>query len=548
MKRTWMCILASLFFLTLAVANDTATPGFIVIAPDRGYEGNEEIRQAYQGFQKGFESVLVFISLSADDEETVRTRLKEGVTLLRNKGAGEVVVLPMLLSDGDPHLRKAKALLGEVPNLRIAPAMGDHYLLAQILEERARELSQAPAKERFLVVGAGATSHEEAQEIRSVLDRLIAEVKHSMPFQETHSVVLYNSAGPEKVVREGNQKAQESLKSLAADKNLRTIVVPFHLGYKHTASMQTARTLEKMLKDLPVRLSEKEILPHSNVALWLRRRANQFVPPRREEMGIVVMIHGAGEYMNEALTAFVTPLSQRYNVEVAFGMADVETLQKAVETVEARGARRILIFRLYNLSLNLRDEMEYLVGQSQPPEVHHGHGHSLPRRLTSGAILYTAGGHDSDPLISQVFLERTLEVSQDPQRETVILLAHGEGDDSKNNYWLEQLTVQANFIQERAPKKFKAVVGATVREDWPDKREAAVAKVRSLIAEGSRDGGRVLVISARFVGAGSYRRMLDGLPYTLNAKGLAGHPNVTQWIEKQIEKWIEQTLRAEVTN
>ena len=61
--------------------------------------------------------------------------------------------------------------------------------------------------------------------------------------------------------------------------------------------------------------------------------------------------------------------------------------------------------------------------------------------------------------------------------------------------------------------------------------------------EGSGKGDGFLVIADRPTGAGPYRRMLDGLPYTLNGKGLAPHPNVTKWIEKEIEKWMEQVTR-----
>jgi hypothetical protein len=304
--------------------------------------------------------------------------------------------------------------------------------------------------------------------------------------------------------------------------------------------MQMAHVFDRMLKDLPVLYLKKDILPHANVALWLKRSTSEFMPPRKEELGIVVMPHGSGEYHNEILAAAAAPLSQRYNIEVGFGMADAETLQEAVEKVEAKGARRILILRLYDISLSLKGEVEYLTGRAGPPKVYIGNPAFPPPRLKSGAILHTAGGFDSDPLIAEVLLERIREVSREPERETVILLAHGAGGDEDNNFWLERLVAKARFIQERAARKFKAVVGATVREDWPAQREKAVAKVRAMIEQASRDGGRVLVIADRPAGAGPYRRMLDGLNYTLNGTGLAPHPNLTKWMEKEIEEWTNR--------
>ncbi len=549
MKKTRLFLLiavASLFLTGPAFSNNTQPPGFLVIAPDRGYQGNREIKDAFQEFKKSHDAALAFISLNPDDGDKVRAKLKECLTLLKNNGAKETVLLPLLLAEGDPHLKKAKALLGATQNLKIAPTMGDHYLIAQILEERAREISQEPKKERLVVVGFGATTNEEAEEMRSVLGKLTAEVKHRMPFQETQTAVLYHNAAPAKFVREENQKTQELIKSLAADKGLRTILVPFHLGFKHTGSMQMAHVFDRMLKDLPVLYLKKDILPHANVALWLKRRASEFVLPRKEELGIVVMPHGSGEYHNETLAAAVAPLSQRYNIAVGFGMADAETLQDAVEKVEARGARRILILRLYDISLSLKGELEYLTGRAAPPKVYIARPAFPPPRLRSSAALYTAGGFDNDPLIAQILLERSLEVSKEPERETVILLAHGAGGDEENSYWLQQLAAKARLIQENAARKFKTVVGATVREDWPAQREKAVAKVRAMIEEASRDGGRVLVIADRPTGAGPYRRMLDGLNYTLNGTGLAPHPNLTKWIEKEIENWMGRTLTEEV--
>ena len=119
-----LMMVISLFLTVPAFSNNTPSSGFLVIAPDRGYQGNREIRNAFEEFRKGFRTDLVFVSLNPDDEEKVRTKLEDGLAELKNNGASEVVLLPMVLTDGDPHLKKAKALLGDVPNLKIAPRWG----------------------------------------------------------------------------------------------------------------------------------------------------------------------------------------------------------------------------------------------------------------------------------------------------------------------------------------------------------------------------------------------------------------------------------------
>src|SRR3989304_6350404 len=118
-----LMMVISLFLTVPAFSNNTPSSGFLVIAPDRGYQGNREIRNAFEEFRKGFRTDLVFISLNPDDEEKVRAKLEDSLAELKNVGAREFVLLPLALTDGDPHLKKAEALLGDVPNLKIAPAM-----------------------------------------------------------------------------------------------------------------------------------------------------------------------------------------------------------------------------------------------------------------------------------------------------------------------------------------------------------------------------------------------------------------------------------------
>ncbi len=51
--------------------------------------------------------------------------------------------------------------------------------------------------------------------------------------------------------------------------------------------------------------------------------------------------------------------------------------------------------------------------------------------------------------------------------------------------------------------ELKAVRAATVREDWPEKRDKAVAEIRTMIQHASNNG-RALVIGNRRCGSGPY--------------------------------------------
>jgi hypothetical protein len=128
-----------------------------------------------------------------------------------------------------------------------------------------------------------------------------------------------------------------------------------------------------------------------------------------------------------------------------------------------------------------------------------------------------------------------MEVSQDPSKETVLLLAHGEKTDSGNARWLQVMEANISRLKKEPHcSKLRSIRAATVREDWPELREKAVAEIRHTIQEEAKEG-RVLVIADRLYGSGPYKKLLAGLDYVLNDKGLA-HPDLSRWLEVEVEQ------------
>jgi hypothetical protein len=147
---------------------------------------------------------------------------------------------------------------------------------------------------------------------------------------------------------------------------------------------------------------------------------------------------------------------------------------------------------------------------------HHGHGHgdaatAPPPRIRSALALASAGGLDTHPLFATALLDRARALSRDPRKDTVILVAHGTHDDGRNQQWLDVLrSIAAQMKAEAAGAPFRNVRGATWREDWPDKRAPWIERVRAMVDEAGRDGGRAIVIPARTNGTGPERRFLEG--------------------------------------
>ena len=75
----------------------------------------------------------------------------------------------------------------------------------------------------------------------------------------------------------------------------------------------------------------------------------------------------------------------------------------------------------------------------------------------------------------------------------------------------------------------------TLREDWPDQRDAAERRIRSFVDEASSDGGRAIVVPYRVQGFGPYTKVLEGLRYASDGQGLVPSPQVRVWVRRQAE-------------
>lgn len=136
-----------------------------------------------------------------------------------------------------------------------------------------------------------------------------------------------------------------------------------------------------------------------------------------------------------------------------------------------------------------------------------------------------------------VLVERTKALSRAPQREDVLILAHGTGDDAENERWMAYLDARADAVRKSAP--YRRVQVETLREDWPVKRKEAERRTRDFVKRASASGGNAIVIPYRVQGFGPYARVLRDLDYVSDGQGLLPHPNVAMWIEQQIK-----TLKA----
>jgi len=282
--------------------------------------------------------------------------------------------------------------------------------------------------------------------------------------------------------------------------------------------------------------------------------------------GILVMAHGGDDHWNEQVRATVEPLRGRQPVEIAFGMARTSTLRAAVQRLEAQGVQRIAVVRMFISGDSFLPETEYILGLRQAPNpveaahpsafasmvVHDSHdahgtgahdvssdphaGHGMSHAMepaepinTSAAVIVSGAGVAESALIDDILVDRVRTLSTDPTDESVLILAHGPGDEAENERWLANMRLRVQRLHAIGP--FRHVHVETLREDWPERRAEAERRIRQYVEAANANGGRVLVVPFRIAGFGPYADVLKGLEYVADGRGFCPHPNMTQWIE-----------------
>jgi sirohydrochlorin ferrochelatase len=530
-----------------AAAAPPSTVGFLVVAQDRGFLGNQEIRALVDEFKQSYPAALGLVGRDAASVDGAYAGyLSRAAQELKQAGATEIVAIPLFLSDADPLLTHIKPLVpahtGGLP-VRWAPAMAHDYLIGQIVLDRVEALSEQAGSERLILVGSGAMDEASAMALKADLQKLLAYVARYKKFRDAEIVMYYDRAA-ERAGQNNKDITAYLLAQIA--KQGRTLLVPVSIGPKFDTAMSLTSWLGGQFKHAQAVYKPNELLPHPNALLWLKKTANRDTPLSAASLGLVIMPHGSTQPWNDAVESAIQPLRSHYPIEMAYGMGDPYIIQEAVSRLEQRGIRRIVFVRMYALDHHMKSLTDYILGLAEHAaepghESGHGHASEAPPQVRTAALFSTFGGYEQNPEIAHVLHTRIAEISTDPANETVLLIAHGEGTDEGNDRWLAVMNQNiARLRQDPHCAALKSVQALTVREDWPKEREQAVAAARAIV-EAAGKNGRVLVIANRLYGSGPYKTMLKGLTYDMNEKGLV-HPILTRWLEDGVRRLTAELI------
>ena len=272
--------------------------------------------------------------------------------------------------------------------------------------------------------------------------------------------------------------------------------------------------------------------------------------------GILLLAHGGQPQWNERVHAVAATANQSQPTEVAFGMASRASIQGAIDKLAARGVTEIVAVPLFVSShSSVITSTEYLLGlrPEAPKDLaifakmnHASHGapaavdhsaHGGPAvdpasPVTTTLKIRMTPALNRHPLIGAIVADRAKSISKLPEKEAVILVAHGPVPDDDNRRWLEDMAVLAE--QTRASAPYASVDYLTVRDDaGPAMREAATKELRDKVQAQLAQGRRVLIVPHLMSFGGieqGVRKRLEGLDYTMTEQALMPDDRIVQWV------------------
>jgi len=294
-----------------------------------------------------------------------------------------------------------------------------------------------------------------------------------------------------------------------------------------------------------------------NCALILAALLASTAQAAREPYGILLLAHGGDASWNGEIAKLRAAVDKKVPTETALGMADIESLQAAVNRLEKRGVARVVAVPLFvQTRSEVLDQTRYALGLADKPSAalkaayermasahaghaghgapaaHHGHSMEFSTKQVKarGPIMMTPALDDS-PLVADILVKRAKALSKNAARETVILVAHGPVDEDAMAAWQASLADLAASVKTKGG--FRQAIPAMLRDDAEPKiRAAAVQHLRQLVLGASTDGGAI-VVPVLIARGGIEKKIvkdLAGLKYAWDGKTLMPNAGFDAWV------------------
>ncbi len=274
--------------------------------------------------------------------------------------------------------------------------------------------------------------------------------------------------------------------------------------------------------------------------------------------GILLLAHGGKENWNEEVMKVAAAVGETTPVEVAFGMASKRNIQTAVDKLVSRGASKIVAVPLFiSQHSTVITSTEFLLGQRKDAPAalavfakmdhgeggHGGHGGHDPQAaadksfdpltpVKSSVPIQMASALGGHPVVAEILLQRARDISREPRKEVVVVVAHGPVSDKENDRWLADMRVLVDIM--RPKSNFSRIEYLTVRDDAPEPiRSRATEELRAVVKRASDEKANVLIVPLLLSYGGiedGIKKRLDGLAYTLSKNALLPDARLADWV------------------
>lgn len=201
---------------------------------------------------------------------------QRAIRRLERRKISRLVVVPLLVSSSSEVMRQFQYLFGlrehgpweahvqtlalQTPITMTRP-LDDDPLVAEVLAERAAQLSRSPQEEIVVLVAHGPSSDEDEIRWLEAMERLAGQVQERGGFREVVSSTMRDDA-PKPVQEEAIRRMRELIERCS--RQGRTLVVPLLLA---NGGIETK--IPKRLEGLTYIYGGQALLPHDKLALWI---------------------------------------------------------------------------------------------------------------------------------------------------------------------------------------------------------------------------------------------------------------------------------------
>ncbi|MDQ0256611.1 sirohydrochlorin ferrochelatase [Evansella vedderi] len=241
-------------------------------------------------------------------------------------------------------------------------------------------------------------------------------------------------------------------------------------------------------------------------------------------VGVLVIAHGSRDtrWVKEIEEA-VEQLALEVPISIGYlELVEGKSIPEAVRSLERQGATVIIAVPLFICSGSTHlEEIKYSLGVTS-----HCRIETSLEKIHPAAEIIWCDAMDDHPLMIEILLERVKELSEEPAKEVVMLVAHGSEKPGFHHLWEFTLKQMTHAVKSRFP--FHDVIYGTLHPD-------TVAEQAQLIVSAHK---KLLVVPV-FLSEGYFTKKvipqkLAGIDFQWSGRTFLPHPFVTKWVEERV--------------